>query len=71
MLWHTETYRIGREQIDMMDVYLTPEDFTLKGKNVTSSFLGVPTASKDIYYKHVLWAGTQDVTEEWKVPKRD
>ena len=71
LLWHTETYKIGREQIDMMDMYLTPEDFTLVGKNITSSFLGIPTSSKDIVYENLIWEGTQDVTEQWMVPKRE
>lgn len=70
LLWHTETYKIGEEQIDMMDCYLTPEDFTLKNRNATGYFLGIPTGWKDYIYKNLIWTGTTDVTENWMVPKR-
>ena len=67
-LGHTVNYHIGREQIEKINLKITPQRIIKKDYNVSSSILGIPFAWNDVIDKKLLIHATDDFNVEYKCP---
>lgn len=70
LLWYTERWQIGKDQIKTMGLKLTPSNFKHEDNIPTFSILGFPISFKSTTIKHIDWQGEMLLTKELAVAKK-
>jgi hypothetical protein len=69
ILWYTEKWTLGKEQIATMGLTLTPSTFVEKDKTTTFALFGIiPLSHESRTYKMVDWTGETKNNKDLRVP---
>ena len=67
LLFYTETWKLGQDQVATMSISATPSTFIEKENQPTWYFLGFPLSFESKTYKTIDWAGEKMLNKDLRV----
>lgn len=70
LLWKTDEWVIGADQIKTMDLLLTPYNYIEKNNQPTWSLFGIPLFFESKEYQRIFWSSQMRLDTDLRVPKK-